>query len=199
MRLTSTPVAAAVRATLLSLIGVFMLAPAPTMAQAPRPTLYVDEGACPFECCLYGRWWATQPVQLLAERRPEAPVIGTISPGDTVRVETGVVETIPAPFLVKEAIDGYAPGDTIWLLTYLGEGFFRIWQDGEVRELELDFSPYGGSPGARCERCDHGELLTPHQSEWWVRVKTADGAIGWTTATESFEGSYGCGMHGRSR
>ncbi len=194
MNVWTSVVPITVRTTLLLLVASLVVGAAPAMAQTRPPTVYVDEGACPFECCLYGRWWATGPVELRTAPRAEAPVIDTVAPGDTVLVETGEVRTIPAPFLVKKALDRYAPGDTIWVLTYLGEGFFRVWDEGEVRELELEFSPYGGSPGARCERCSHGELLTLHRSEWWVRVKTASGIIGWTNATESFDGNYGCGL-----
>ncbi len=166
--------------------------PAQSSAATP-PAVYVDEGACPFECCSYGRWWAIGQVELRTQPRAGAPVTGSVQPGDTVMAETGVVRTVPAPFLVKQALDGYSPGDTIWLLTYLGEGFFKVWDGGEVRELELEFSPYGGSPGARCEHCEHGELLTPHESEWWVRITTAAGVSGWTRGTESFDGMDACG------
>jgi hypothetical protein len=179
---------------LTALMGGLLLAAAPASAQTSRPALYVDAGACPSECCTYGQWWAIRPVQLHAEPRSDAALVGMVSPGDTVVAETGEVRTIPTPFLVKAPMEEYAPGDTIWVLTYLGEGYFRVWVDGEVRELGLDFSPYGGSSGARCQRCDHGELLTSHRSEWWVRIRTAAGVTGWTMAPDSFSGEHSCGM-----
>ncbi|HEX7051711.1 MAG TPA: hypothetical protein VF188_16015 [Longimicrobiales bacterium] len=171
--------------------------PRPISAQA-LPDVYVDEGACPFECCQYGPWWADRGAVIRSEPADTAPVIGTVQPGDTVQALTGQVRTVPTPFVWKQDVEGsgghrYAAGDTLYVLTYLGEGFFRVWHEGEVFVESLDFSPYGGTSGKRCERCTHGELLHELRSEWWVQVRLRDGTVGWTDATDAFLGKDACG------
>jgi len=40
-----------------------LLAPRMLCQQNPKPpTFYISKGACPFECCRYGKWIARRPV-----------------------------------------------------------------------------------------------------------------------------------------
>ncbi len=87
----------------------------------------------------------------------------------------------------------YAAGDTVWALTYLGEGFFRVWDGGEILELDLGFSPYGGTPGRRCEFCEHGELLRELGSRWWIQMSLPDGTVAWTNRPDLFDSEHACG------
>ena len=81
-------------------------------------------------------------------------------------------------------------------MSHFGEGAFRVLADGEERTEDLGFSPYGGSIGARCERCAHGQMYGEHESVWWVRVRTAAGVVGWTSDTDAFDGKDACSAPG---
>jgi len=98
-------------------------------------------------------------------------------------------------FTVKRKFETYMPGDIIWVYTYQGEGNFKVWKDGKFVELNLAFSPYGGSSGKRCEtdKSCAGELEKELESTWWIKIKTPDGTIGWTFESSNFRGNDICG------
>jgi hypothetical protein len=83
----------------------------------------------------------------------------------------------------------------LWVYTYQGEGFFKVWYKGRIYSEELMFSPYGGSTGRRCEETDDcwGELDKELNSVWWIKIRSADGRVGWTSAGENFSGADACG------
>lgn len=145
--------------------------------------LDVAEGACPFECCTYGRWAATRSVHLLTVPRASAGVVATVSPGDSVTAETGEVHTRAAPFVFGADRDGFAKGDTVWVLDYQGEGRFRVRYRGSTVPADLGFSPYGARGRS---------MLEEYRSVWWVRIKLDNGVVGWTAYPEAFAGRDAC-------
>ena len=166
-------------------------------ADAQDPEVYVDEGACPFECCTYRTWVAREAVILHAEADSESVQVGALEPGDTVTAETGHTITVPTPFVLRSAIGQhnreFAVGDTLWVLSYQGEGFFKVRFDGEViADFELGFSPQGGSPGTRCENCAIGQLERELEAVWWARLRLPDGTVGWTNRPFNFDGNDAC-------
>jgi hypothetical protein len=104
------------------------------------PKFYIDKEACPFECCTY-RTWKTQKTTI-AYARPDtrAPQIGRFRAGSTVVALTGEVHTSPGRFIVKKAYQGnenYRPGDVLWVYTYSGEGYFKVWFRGKMYQESL--------------------------------------------------------------
>ena len=144
--------------------------------------IYVDEGACPGEGCRYGeRWIVTEPLDLRSAPDVTADHIGTIQPGQAVQTLTGEVHTIPGRFDVRRPHEEFVPGDEVLLYTYLGEGWFRLRHNGQLKEVDLNFSPWGGSGGKRCDnekRC-WGTLQQELEFNWWVKVRMDDGTEGW--------------------
>jgi len=120
-------------------------------AQSVHPEVYVDKGACPFECCAYGKWKTEKETILYSMPDKKTERVGKCVTGSPVIAETGEVHTVAGRFLVKKAWKKYKPGDILWIYTYTGEGIFKVWDDGRFVEMQLDFSPYGGSSGCRCE------------------------------------------------
>jgi hypothetical protein len=115
--------------------------------------------------------------------------------GSKVNALTGEVRTVAGRFVVKKSHGRYRRGDIIWVYTYLGEGFFKIWFDGKMSEEDLGFSAYGGTGGIRCDdpiQC-WGTLDKELQMTWWIKIKSADGWIGWTDQGERFTGADQCG------
>src|SRR5262245_27362893 len=55
------------------------------------PELAVRRGACPFECCQYGRWTALTEIPVLADERGDGPPIFVMQNGDRFRADSGNV------------------------------------------------------------------------------------------------------------
>lgn len=153
-------------------------------------------GACPFECCVYRVWTVEERTELFDDVAGSS-VVAVVEPGDRVEGLTGQVHVAPSPVGVVHRPAWYAlePGDIFFLLDYVGEGFYHVWVDGEVREMELDTAVRGYCP-IPAEDC-WGERLADtspaEASTWWVKVRTPGGLVGWTDRPDRFGNIDGCG------
>jgi hypothetical protein len=165
------------------------------IAAEQRPEMYVERGACPFECCTYREWWASQPIPVYARPDPKAKRIRILSKGEHVRALTGFVRTRANQFLVTTDKGAYRRGDQLWVYTYHGEGNFLVWHKGRMYQENLGFSPYGGSLGTRGDvgPKSWGHLTSEHSSEWWIKLRLSNGRIGWTNRGEDFKNTDACG------
>jgi hypothetical protein len=152
------------------------------------PAKYIDKGACPFECCIYRAWHTNADTVAYAQPDNGAQVVGVLKVGAIVEAITGEVHSSPVRFVVKKPHGDYKAGDALWVYAYVGEGHFRVWRNGAMRQADLGFSPYGGSPGARCEnkRECWGELEKELEFSWWVKLKSKEGWEGWSNQPEHF-------------
>jgi len=141
------------------------------------PKVHIDKGACPFECCTYREWVARTDVTLLDVPNGKA-VVGQIKKGEKVLALTGEVHSVPLPIVVhKDYLEaGVKAGDTIYLLHYIGEGFWKVWHKGNVVEID-DLPVKGPKP----------------KTTWWVKLKTSSGTIGWSVDRSNFENQDACG------
>jgi hypothetical protein len=161
-----------------------------------HPTLFTDDGACPGEGCSYGIWHVEHDTALLAAPEQDARVVAQLHAGEAVTALTGFVTTRPARFVVKRDRDGYRRGESFWVYTYLGEGYFKIWRAGRMQEADLGFSPYGGTAGDRCQdstRLSWGELDRPLQMTWWFKIRDGQNVEGWSKDYESLCEEKWCG------
>lgn len=142
--------------------------------------------ACPGEGCSYGEWMACDSVRVYGATDPSAGVIEWLTTDEPFVVETGtVIVRRPGAILVKrrtpqhtvgEAGYYFEPGDTVFVLNYLGEGFFDVSHRGQTLEAEV-FWPWDSWHPAE----DHeytGEVLQDVQTEFWVSANTDD-VTGW--------------------
>jgi len=100
-----------------------------TGSRPPQP--FVDKGACPFECCTYRRWDVKTPTIVRSAMMDSAPVAFRLNKGEKVLGVTGVVITTqPGEVRVlkntKVGKRDVKAGETLFLLTNLGEGFHKI-------------------------------------------------------------------------
>jgi len=175
-------------------------------ASQSQRDMFVDRGACPFECCTYGQWHADSAVALRASPDSSAPIVGTVASGTTVAASTGEVHVRPGVFVMSRGEraysldrsgpptpgDSFRVGDTLLVYTSRGEGAYKVrlvGSTGPMFELML------ASPGTGCERSNacNGRLLAAPVSTWWANVRAPNGTTGWTTDTRHFSGRDRCG------
>ena len=158
--------------------------PAAVQPVAPPPVTapaFIAEGACPFECCHYGRWRVAESAVLRASASVDAESVGFVARRATVPVDSGVVIIGTAGLVaITGPVTTFGPeelpfvvGDTLEVLDYQGEGISRVrWRDSL-----MFVDGFWDSAGTR-----GGTLLRPADQSWWARV--AIGARhGWMLVT----------------
>lgn len=194
---TAAPAAptAAMPAASRDTVDLYGLGEASARPVAPVPL----EGACPFECCTYGAWTTSETTTVYARADDSTSTAFTIPRGTVVDADTGhvtvsrlgqVVLSRPTTFTDGfDTIDAEA-GETILLLSAVGEGAFEAWFQG--RHLVVD----GIGLGVvlfRGQTMPEGATLP--EAEWWAHVTTPDGRTGWLwmDRTPSVLGADSCG------
>ncbi|MFN2567749.1 MAG: hypothetical protein ABR499_22370, partial [Gemmatimonadaceae bacterium] len=166
--------------------------------EAPRPRApVIRNGACPFECCRYGRWTLREPA--VARRRPSrsAPVAYRLATGAKLVADTGFVriDTIGLIVLRENYVDRmngipYVAGDTLLVLDYVGENVFNAWLRGRAIQTEV----FWLNDDPERPRELPGRVVRDHSSQWWARVRDRRGRTGWVDmAKTAVSGSDGCG------
>lgn len=164
------------------IVGVMLLLLSGTLYASddgPRekvPSVFVDNGACPFECCTYREWTVEKPTTLVD--RPNGKVaVTTLRKGDVIRGLTGTV--ISTPIAAKATRDipetPIKKGDTFYVLHYEGEGYWKVWFEGKITSV-------------------HQSVMdVPHpKSDWWVKVKDSHGNVGWALSQATFAHQDAC-------
>lgn len=171
------------------IIGLFfgiLLAASPRSDAQELKLPYKDVGACPFECCVYRNWTAMKSITIHKSMSDNSPVIYRIRKGEKVRGLTGVVITSEpgeAKALKDITFEGYGvevkKGEKVLLLTYQGEGYYRVWFKGK----------FFGADAYE----DGLELTKQPRYEWWVKIRNRKGQIGWTKQSSDFRNQDECG------
>ncbi len=170
-------------ALVLLVVGVFAVS---SFGQKSGPRVpFVDKGACPFECCTYREWTVDKPTAMHREMNDSSPVSFRLAKGEKVTGVTGTVITTRAGIvrvlkrttLEKVKLDR---GNNIFLLTYLGEGFSKIWFNGRMFEAEVTDEKVF-------------KLTRQPVSVWWVKVKNRRGQTGWSRQPDNFGNKDQCG------
>jgi hypothetical protein len=71
------------------------------------------------------------------------------------------------------------PGDVIYVLTSIGEGFYQLWYQGKFFQDGIDNN-------------ESMKILTMPVADWWVKIKNRKGQIGWTKLPENFDNKDTC-------
>jgi len=145
--------------------------------------VYVQQGICPFEGCVYRQWRATANTRLYREPNDRSEVVGTVLAGESVSALTGEVHIIPLSGRVVRSLGEFRAGDTVYRLSYRGEVTWDVWYNGRVADAyNLDY--WSGDPVF-----DFGpNTNSGNQSTWWVRIQRSNGLTGWSRETDNFEG-----------
>jgi hypothetical protein len=174
------------------ILGACGLAAAQQRPDSGPPVPYEDRGACPFEGCSYRAWTTNRTVTIRSERRLDAPVVFTLSKGARVQALTGVVITLKAgrvEFSRPVEVDGLRiqPGETLYLLTYRGEGFTKAWFRGRVYDNLDGSSFFNGACEQSPEKCV-GKIVEQPARIWWVQIQDSRKRVGWTDEPAAFDG-----------
>jgi hypothetical protein len=163
-------------------------------SSGPR-TPHEDAGACPFEGCVYRDWIANDTIAVRQQRRPGAAVAFHLTKGERAQAITGVVVTLTpgrvqfrSPVTLSSASGSIriVPGQTLYLLTYRGEGFALAWFEGRLYDDvdgSIAFFNAGCTNGP--DPCA-GTIIERPRTVWWVQIRNAKGQIGWTDQPEKF-------------
>ena len=166
------------------------------------PVPFADSGACPFEGCRYATWRANATLSVYASRSAGAPVVFRLTRGDAVTAVTGIVITeVAGQVRFRDSVTlatgstkiHIEPRDTLFLLSYEGEGFTTAWFKGPLyRSVDGAMAFFNGVCSARPERCI-GRIVVPERRAWWVYVRNAAGLAGWTNEPDRFDGKDALG------
>ena len=163
--------------------------PADKSATAEPLLPVVDYKACPFEGCTFRKWFVTKDVTLYSTWKEGRKSVAAVMHGKVVTGLTGVHITYepdrvqvlqPVPELRLQA------GDIILRYMYRGEGFADIWAKGQWRR-EYDCTFITEKDNAGCLRDCAAKVISDGRKDWWVRVKTSEGFIGWANAEDQFD------------
>ncbi len=163
-------------------------------AVAASPDSVLVGGACPFECCQYGKWTLDSSADLRITPSTTASIVAHLGKGTQVIADTGFVVVNPVGLIVgmsdfrqKETGLELHRGDTLFVLDKMGEGRWHGRLHGEpvtVSSWEIDTD---GNYGAK--------LVRAPRSVWWVHFTVSGSPGGWGLMDEIQEhGADACGM-----
>ena len=141
----------------------------------------IEKGVCPFEGCVYRDWVTFSSVPAYSNEGDTSSVAFMLKPMDSLKAISGNV-WIERPGLVVVERDS-APhhfGDTLYVLSYDGEGFYETWFYGSTTyekvfwQTSVDIREYGrGYLGS------YGEMIQAPIMVWWVHIMNSHGQSGW--------------------
>lgn len=181
-----------------------------SVAQEKPPIPFISKRVCPFECCQFGRWLARSPLRVYETEGDTSKVIFNIAIGDTFHAVTGNVRIDKlGVVVVTKPIESFQAGDTLYTLTYRGEGFMTIWYKGKVRSVEMFWDYDDEADWGNINPFDPkwsefpGVLIDKPLMIWWVNVVLPNGQTGWLKLVnntvggfaidEEIDGMDGCG------
>jgi murein DD-endopeptidase MepM/ murein hydrolase activator NlpD len=166
----------------------------------PLSNSYVDIGACPGEGCRYGSVWTINAATPVHPARGSAQTAFVLSKGQKITTLTGVVVTKPGRIRILHpiVIAGQQPisSGEIYVLTYRGEGFWKVWLNGKlidavlIPEVLLPMTCDASDAPCR-EKFEAkwisgpvmGQMEALPEPVWWIQMKDATGRTGWIQDT----------------
>jgi hypothetical protein len=157
------------------------------------PSVYVSQGSCPGECCVFRKWSVLKDTTLY-DKPDGTRVVGVVKQGEWVSGLTGFVAIVPTRLrVVYPHVSSFDPqvsyrvGDILYMLTPMGEGARQVWFQGKLLprgELlsHLDCSENDRlrcpKPSEECWAIIEGDCHE-RQMVWWVKVRTKKNIEGW--------------------
>jgi hypothetical protein len=176
---------------LLNLVGLALAVALPFGSAEPEmPSMpFYDFGACPFECCSYGKWEAKTETVLRKEHDDSSPAVAVVNAGEDVQGLTGVVITTEPgevrilkkiSFSVENSLEEILllPGDVIYTLRHVGEGYDKFYFSGFFLVGQTNIRSVGKS--------ENWQVITMPKCVWWANIGRQNGESGWTRELDHF-------------
>jgi hypothetical protein len=163
------------------------VAPFTSMPEAPRLPR-VDQNACPFEGCQFGKWTANTRVVVYSTWETTRRPIASLSKEDEVTAITGVnVVLQPGNGIFDRDVILYRAkkGDVVYSYRDCGEGAVDIWVHG--RFIQCAEPQFSWKPGYGCQANSDGRWLSLGKSEWWAQIRLKDDSVGWVLVEGNFD------------
>ena len=159
----------------------------------PPKLPFVDKGACPFECCQYGRWTAERRAVAFKSQSTQSGQAFAVERGQTITAVTGEVITRRAGIvrvIKPTTLDGerVPAGAVLYLLHSGGEGSALYWYNGRTHWAELYAETVHRGSAAF-----PWDVLSLPSTQWWVKIRNERGATGWLLNPQVFDGMDRCG------
>lgn len=174
--------------------------PHPSISQAASlREPYIERDVCPFECCQYGPWKARGAVRVYRSEGSSHVAFTLLSQsafvaeaGNMHFAQLGIVQLDRAFALGSDEDRRQIPrGARVYVLSYQGEGGYRIWYDGHFYDVESFWDDRHELPRPNGRP---GVMIREPKEVWWVRIRTRDGHHGWLRMDESdADGTDACG------
>ena len=170
----------------------------------------IQKDICPFECCQFGIWKTLSPLSVYeVEGNTNNPQF-IIPANESFTAINGNVHMIrPGLVILRRSIDKFSIGDTVYTLSYRGEGFNDILYHGKIFCVEMfwqtdDEMDYNNiKVGDAKWNNIAGVLISKPVMVWWVKIRDKDSREGWIRlenktvegffTEERIEGMDGCG------
>lgn len=170
------------RTSLLIPVAVLVLG-SPLSAQEFRSDVpQVVEDTCPFESsCNLFPFLIRDSLPVYATRGDRSVTVGFLSADDcAVPAASHLVAEVPGVVVLRRDHWGpFVAGDTLYVLSYAGEGSYYVWSDGRFGSVPGDWSHEIGSN-------ELGETLRLVTSSWWIRLSSP--VAGWIGLTNQSVG-----------
>ena len=138
----------------------------------------------------FGKWLVVRESAIFSTWKDDRKFVATLKKGDVVAGLTGVHITYePDRVEVLQPIPELhlRPGDVILRYMYHGEGYADIWVKGQWKK-DYDCTFITEKDGSGCLRDCIAKVTSEGKKDWWVRLKTAQGSIGWAKV----DGQFSC-------
>ena len=151
------------------------LAQKDTTSTTPPKVPLVEEGVCPFEYgCDFDMWTTSSPLSIFKIEGDTSKVLFNTSKLDTLYpllMNMHIERAGIAVMKQKHDYYSFSPSDSLYILSYTGEGFYNIWYKNKKMNVEgiwheEDLPQY------------EAKLIVAPIMDWWVNVDTKKGP-GW--------------------
>ncbi len=170
---------------LIFVLAVNIVGGRPSVAQDQPALPFIQRGVCPFECCQFGRWRTHATLHVYETEGDTSRILFNLAVGDTFRALTGNVHMDRVGVvIVTKRVNSYMPGDTVYTLSYRGEGLIDVWHQGKVQQVDIFWSGDDEADSSNVDVHDprwkdfSGVLLTKPIMIWWVNVLLPNGQTG---------------------
>ena len=136
---------------------------------------YISKGACPFECCSYGKWGIRKSTSVYTKPTLKSSLVTTLQPPGEIQAVTGEVHVIPGRAKVigepHKSAENLDPRKEILILDYVGEGRSRVFQNGKIETVKIARTKDECKKDQPNRNYCWVEVLQEPESHWWVNVK----------------------------